>query len=478
MHAFAKPSLAAILPVFLLIGLVPVAFAETGCVEDVPDIDVSPANIISGPGQTVAYTVLVENEDSDNCPIKNFTLSGTSTAGFSVSFSPSTLYIEPLESETAIMRVTVPSGAAAQQSNVSARVNGGNMSNSVSVGLEVREEVEECDVQVSSVRFKETDANEFDSDFAQDDEVSVYADISLIGNAASDVLMELFVEGSLFDSETDRFSGNSEATFKFGNKIPTKNYNDEVDVRVVATPTCNPSNTDEDEDRFDILESDEEVDIEFDVGTPGKTRLGGEVTSRIFVENKGSDNVKVNVDAWLCKERQECSVVMDCGDTTLVVEDDDVVEFVCTGTPKETGIYRVEAEVTFEDDEDFEKSNQFPVYDDFEQPEVSGASDDDFEPGKVSEIRYICEGGTRKAVFTTLSGTQKADVEYCPFGCENGNCNKPSVKTAAKQSGVSDGNVESNRTANPREPVFNRPSYDLSTFIGWLKNLLFSFQPN
>lgn len=472
-----------VLAAFLLVfGTGAVAFADVGCVESLHDIDITPSSLVSPPGETAVFVIEVENEDSDNCPIKQFTFSATSTAGFSFSFRPSSLLIEPEESDTTLMKVSVPSSTAASTYEIKAFVHSGTLTRSKIVNLEVREEIEECTVKVSNLRFKETNADDFESEFSNDDEVSVFVDVSLIGNAASQIILELFADGSLIDSETDLFSANSDTTFRFGNRILTKNYDDDIDVKVVATPFCNPDETDETDDEIEIEEMEDDIDVEIDVGTPGNTVVGREVTSRIFAENNGAKDVRINVDAFLCRVGVGCNIEMNCDDSIILVEDDDTEEVICRATPREVGTYRVDAHVSLEDDEDVERSRSFFVYVTEEElrartptaPTVIVSTEEQRSAEKVVEVNYVCSGSLRQAVYKTTEGVKVTDVEFCPFGCSLGRC--LTTPAGSGQASPTPSEVETPRPIFA-QPQYNPPVFDLNNFIDWLKNLLFS-QPS
>lgn len=453
--------------------------AETGCVEGIPDVIISPSQLVSPPGEVAVFSVDVENEDSDNCPIKTYTMAGSSAIG-GVSFSPSVLHIRPGDSDSVLMKVSVPSDAVNTSYEVMARATGGNFSGTDTAELVVRPEAEECEVLLSSLRFKEKNSDSFESSFAKDDEVSVYVDVSLLGNAESDVTLELFADGGVVDSETDKYPADSDTTFRFGNRILTKNYNDDVGIRVVATPSCNPSESDEETDTIEIEESEDDIDLEVNVGNPGSTVVGREVVTRVFVENNGEEDTDVNVDAKLCRDGYGCDIEMSCGDSTFFVESDKTTETLCRAVPSLPGKYRVEVEVTFEGDQDFEESNDFFVYStDAElaanRPSIYAQNASLAEEvEKVKEVRYTCKGDIKQAVFTTTKDVKISDVEFCPNGCKDGRCVS---KAAAKPTGaIKNGGPESDRSA---EPVFSRPSYVgpsqyVEAFFEWLKNLLSS----
>ena len=203
-------------------------------------------------------------------------------------------------------------------------------------------------------------------------------------------------------------------------------------------------------------------------------------------ENDGEEDVKVNVDAKLCGA-DGCDIEMNCGDSTILVEDDDTEEVVCIGRATSEGKYRVEAEVTFEGDEDTERSNDFFVYaTDGAIPKTvpgtkfgtaSNASESVPEEvvEKLKQIKYVCNGNMRQAIFSTTNGVSTSDIEYCQNGCVTGTCR--SLKSTASSGKTV--LVPGTDADNTPKPVFNAPKYtppvfDLDNFLGWLKNLLFS----
>ena len=486
MRTAIKPAILVLAAFSLVLALPSLASADGSCIPQIPDVIVSPSQLTSPPGQAAVFTVDVENEDSDNCPIKQFTMSATNDGGFSVTFSPSTLFIRPKDSETTLMRVSVPSGTVPGEFRITAITNNGNFSGSDEAALEVRQDVTTCEVRVSNLRFKEKNANTFESRFAKDDDVYATVDVSLLGSATSDVTLELFVDGDIYDSETDAYPANSETTFRFGNAIKTKNYVDDIDVKVVATATCNPTETDEDTDNIDIIEAEDDIDLDVTVGNPGSTSVGKDILSRVFIENDGEEDVKVNVDAKLCGA-DGCDIEMNCGDSTILVEDDDTEEVVCIGRATSEGKYRVEAEVTFEGDEDTERSNDFFVYaTDGAIPKTvpgtkfgtaSNASESVPEEvvEKLKQIKYVCNGNMRQAIFSTTNGVSTSDIEYCQNGCVTGICRAAKAIASNGKTVL----VPGTDADNTPKPVFNAPKYtppvfDLDNFLGWLKNLLFS----
>lgn len=456
--------------------------AQTDCTAGIPDIDITPATLVAPPGETAVFTAEVENRDSDNCPVKEFSLSANSDAGFSVSFSPSKVTLAPDDRDSVLMKVAVPSDADVSIDNITAFVTGGGLTRSAQASVDIREEIEECTVKVSSLRFKERNADEFETTFSQDDEVSAFVDVALVGNTASDIVLEMFVDGNLFDSETEPLPANSETTFRFGNRIGTNNFNDNINVEVVATPICDPDEADDVERTIDIRETDDDIDLEFEVGRPSNTVVGREVSSRVFAENNGADRVKINVDAFLCLQGVGCRIEMNCGDSIIFVEDDDTEELICTGAPNRAGVWRVDAHISFEDDDDIERSSNFFVYETEAElaartplpPQISRSIEEVDEPEeseKIREVNYVCSGSLRQAVYKTDVDVKVSDVEFCPFGCSQGRCLTTPGSAVREPASVF---VEGEE---PR-PVFTRPEFnpaalDLNSFLDWLKNLLF-----
>jgi len=129
------PAILAFLVVFSALSLGH-AQAETGCTEGIPDVTISPSQLVSPPGQTAVFSVDIENEDSDNCPIKTYTMAGSSEIG-SVSFSPSVLHIRPGDSDSVLMKVSVPSDAVSKSYQVMARATGGSFSGTDTADLVV-----------------------------------------------------------------------------------------------------------------------------------------------------------------------------------------------------------------------------------------------------------------------------------------------------------------------------------------------------
>lgn len=467
-----KAPLAAVILFFLAASFVFVpVLAETGCTQNKPDISISPSRISSPPGQTVAFTIDVDNEDSDNCAIRNFLMSGTSELGTNPSFRPTQLSIQPQESETTLMTVKVPSDARVGTYTVDAFVDRGqNLFDSAKAEVEVLEKLESCEVRVSNLRFKEKNDDEFKDEFSSDDEVGVIVDVSLIGNVNSDVQLTLFADGKIISTETDHYTANSDTTFRFGNRIITKNYVDNIDVKVVATPSCNPENSDDDKETIELTEGDEEIDIDVDVGKPGNTIVGQEVTSRVFIENTGEKDVKVNVDGRLCTTGSKCTTEMFCGESVVLIEKDDIDEILCRVTPTASGTYHVEINVFFNNDEDVEKSLDFVV------SEVGGpvitptGQVNESQSAKLREITYTCSGNVRQALYTTSQGQQTSDIEFCPLGCSNGRCLQ--TATPSKSSGVPTTDVK--EAEEILRPKYNPPVFDLGNFFDWFKSLFFS----
>ncbi|MBI4894281.1 MAG: hypothetical protein HY833_00920 [Candidatus Aenigmarchaeota archaeon] len=460
------------------------SYADTICRDEVPDVTIYPSSIVSPPGQTAVFTVEVENEDPDSCELKTFNMTGYSSDGFGISLNPSVLYIRPGDSETALMKVSVPSGATSLTYEVSARATGGIYTGIGDAEITVREAIEDCEVRVGNMRFKEKDSDEFKSTFAKDDEVRTYVDVSLLGNSPSKVTLDLYADGNVIESATENYPENSDTTFKFATKVLTKNYNDNINMRVVATAACNPTESDEDEDRVEIEESDDDIEIDFTSNNPPSTVVGREVSARAFVENLGTEDTKVNVDARMCRDAYGCDVEMDCGESVVIVENADakkhVNEIVCRGIPTLPGKYRVEFTVTFEGDEDHEDTNSFFVYStDAELAakrqglNISYSSPAAAEVAEaVKQVRYVCKGNLRQAIFTTTNGVKVSDIEFCPSGCKDGTCSKKAASKKAELKPSDNGDSEPKPKFS--EPRYNPAVFDLDNLLGWLKNLMFS----
>ena len=456
--------------------------ADTICVDEVPTVSLYPSSLVSPPGQTAVFTVEVENEDPDSCPLKTFNLTGYSSDGFGVSLNPQTLYIRPGDSETALVKVSVPSGATNLTYEISVRAAGGKYTGIGDADVVVRQAVEDCEARVGNMRFKEKNSDEFTSTFAKDDEVTTYVDVSLLGNSPSKVTLDLYADGSIIESATEDYPENSATTFKFATKVLTKNYNDNINMRVVATPACNPTETDDDTDTVEIEEADDDIDIDFTVSNPPSTVVGREVVARAFVDNLGSEDTKVNVDARLCRDTYGCKAEMDCGESVEIVESSDerkhINEFVCRGTPTLAGKYRVEFTVTFEGDEDHEDTRDFFVYStDAELAErrpVAGNVTSTVPSSEVAEsirqIRYVCRGDLRQAVYTTTNGVKVSDIEFCPNGCRDGTCSKGTPSKKVELNTPESAGGENRPTFS--EPRYNPVVSDLANFFRWLKNLM------
>ena len=465
-------TLASVVSVVLMFGLVSVGSAthiDPNCFDEFPDIDISPTHIVGAPGDLVVFTVFVENDDNDNCPTKNFDLTSDDPPGVTVSFSPSTLIISPKNDDTALMKVSIPSGASNGTIPINVFVSEGNLTSNEFVQVDVREDIEECTVKVSNLRFREVNDVDFDNEFSDDDQVSVFADIALVSNAPSEVTMELYVEGLLFDSETDLFGANSDATFKFGNRIFTEAFNDRIDVEVVAIPACDPTEDDSADKVLRINVKEEDIELEIDVGTPSNTFIGEEVKGRVFIENIGEENVRVNVDAFIC-EGNDCTQ-MDCGESIFFIIEDELEELVCTATATKAGDYKVKTITTYEDDKDTYTSRQFTIFDsaaEQSQTSVTVSSGSGEASGKIRGLDYVCDGNIRQALYTTLTATRTSDIEFCPLGCEDGQCvDSPPARDFVVGSESEDETVEE-ETEKPR---FNEPELDLNNFFDWLKNL-------
>lgn len=478
MRALNGPALFAIFSIVLSIASIGLASADTGCSERNPLITIFPSSITSPPGQTVAFTVQVKNDDFDNCPIKPFYVSATSN-NLTVSISPGNFTLAPGEAQTSLLKVVVPSDAPTKDYDVVVTTNDVNFTSSQTTTVQVRPQVESCQVQVSNLRFKATTSNQFSTSFNRS-EVGVYSDLALLGNnVVSNVTLQLFVNGNLFDSISDFYSGNSITTVKFKNNIHTDNFADNVNVMVKALPYCNPANSDETSTSFSIQPVNEKVHLTMVIGTPNETVVNNNAVSRIFLRNVGTENTTANVDGFLCDTTNNCETEMLCGNSILFIAPDQTQEIDCRVNITARGTYRVQGVATFGEQRIAQNSLDFRVVSYLGQtaPSSVTSSTSASSANAVNQIAYVCSGSLRQAVYTTNDGTKTSDIEYCPRGCNSGSC----IETGQPGKTIQNPSLLGN-SQEVNQPVFSPPEQtsiitQINGFIDWIKNLLFP-RPN
>jgi len=89
---------------------VTVTYGPVPCVRSQPTVSMSPGNPSVYSGSSVNYTVTVLNNDSTGCGSSSFGLSSTVPATWTSSFSQVSLTINPGQSASATMTVSVPAG--------------------------------------------------------------------------------------------------------------------------------------------------------------------------------------------------------------------------------------------------------------------------------------------------------------------------------------------------------------------------------
>lgn len=473
MGVASRLAILALFAVFSL-GFGGVALADTGCSERDPLITVFPSTITSPPGQTAAFTVEIRNQDTENCPIKPFFVNGTPAKNLSVTFDPSSFTLAPGEAKTSLMKVLVPSDAAIRDYDIQIQANDVNFTSRQTATVTVRQDIQDCDARISNLRFKEKSASGFDTIFSRSDEVITFVDLSVLGKAVTNVTVDFFVEGNLFDEIVGFYSGNSVTTLKFANTIRMSNFADNVNVRVTAVPFCNPQKKDQVSSTVSRRQTDEAVLVSMVLGTPNDTVVGEEILSRVFLKNEGKKNTTVNVDAFLCDTNNVCRTEMDCGDSIIFIETDDTIGVNCKANATSVGTFRVKAVATFGEDRINKISKDFYVYSTRQQLKSGGTTTPaSVETPRVNEVSYVCSGKIRQAVFTTSEGTKVSDVEFCVNGCGAGSClrSAPAKTAATKTASVPAGSGQPAPVFS--KPQFTPPIFDLDNFLDWLKNLLF-----
>ena len=81
------------------------------CAPLAPTITVSSTNYIGLAGSTLSYTVAVQDNDTAPCDSSSFNLSATAPAGWTASVVPTSLSLDPGQTDTATLTVTSPNGA-------------------------------------------------------------------------------------------------------------------------------------------------------------------------------------------------------------------------------------------------------------------------------------------------------------------------------------------------------------------------------
>lgn len=448
--------------------------ALAACTPNNPEIIVSPSSLAVNPGDIAAFSVKVTNKDDGSCSLNNFTLTGTSLEGFGINFNPSTLFMAPGASETSLMKVSIPSNAATKQSDVTAKATSSNYSSTSITVIDVQQKIDQCSVSLNNLRFQEKNSNVFETQFSKDDELTSYADLSMLNGVNGNVTIQLFADGSLVDSNTNFYPGNSQTTYKFGTKIFTSNYADKINMRAVATPACNPGTTSEDTETIDISKLDTGARIEMTLGIISNIVLGEDVNASVFIKNKGSNSTLINLDASLCRVGFNCTVEMSCGDSIFLIQKDELKELKCTARPQITDQYWVNAELTFEGEQDNEISNIFYVKTSSGQI-VPGTGTTTSGSQTVSlSVNYTCSGDIRQATFPTSQGIKTSDVEFCQFGCIAGECLKePPFQKAKPKTTTGSGVDEMTNEKTFSRPQFNPYEFDFAKLFDWIKNLLF-----
>ena len=91
---------------------VTVNYGALTCTPAAPVVSASPADPSGTPGNSVGYTVSIQNRDSAACPSSTFSLSSTQPAGWSTSFSSSAITLGAGQSGSVTMTKTIPAGTA------------------------------------------------------------------------------------------------------------------------------------------------------------------------------------------------------------------------------------------------------------------------------------------------------------------------------------------------------------------------------
>lgn len=461
----------------MLFGMVPIVNAES-CV-DRPDIKITPDSIDIQPGNSASFIINVKNENNDNCPINNFRLTSNSEMNVGITFSPSTFNLIPQNSQTSTMKVSIPSSFSDTSFEIDILAEYNGISRSEDVIINVRNLNKICNIDVSNIKFKEKNAIDFATEFSNNDDVNVYADVSLSGNTGNDVVIELFTNGNLIDSVTEYFSANSRSTIKFNNKIFTETFNDNIDVKVLATPTCDSTNEDEKIETLKIKQNVDNLSIDFISGNPGDTIVGELITSRFFADNNGEVDVRINLDAYLCKG-SECSD-LNCGDSILTVDKGESESITCTGIARDSGKYKTKAEITFENEIDYVESDLFNVYENSLEAKNIGnlvlnntnlvsnntnllSSQIQYQ-NEIQNQEYSCLGNIRQIIY---SDSSTSDIEFCPFGCSNGQCLNQII-TSNDSIINSEKNTQEQIIDN--QPKFNKSIRFLEFLAGFFNNI-------
>ena len=83
-------------------------FSPTTCIQENPSVSISPISQWSNPGESLAYTVSLINNDNSICSSSTFNLSAAISAGWTSSFLSTTLDVAPGQTGTATVTVTSP----------------------------------------------------------------------------------------------------------------------------------------------------------------------------------------------------------------------------------------------------------------------------------------------------------------------------------------------------------------------------------
>ena len=83
-------------------------FSPTTCIQENPSVSISPISQWSNPGESLAYTVSLINNDNSICSSSTFNLSAAISAGWTSSFLSTTLDVAPGQTGTTTVTVTSP----------------------------------------------------------------------------------------------------------------------------------------------------------------------------------------------------------------------------------------------------------------------------------------------------------------------------------------------------------------------------------
>lgn len=419
--------LAVFVAAFVMVGGSGYSYAQA-CVTSSPFVSISPSSLSADPGDTLSYTVSVNNRDSSGCLPRDFTIE-VQSADFSFFVSQPTITIIPGESKNVLIDVSIPSSTPPGTKTFSVLVNQASDLATAQASIDVREEVATtCNIRVDTVDVFEERFSTPDTNFCSKDKLKVRAGISNSGDLAANMNVKLIVNGKVEDTRTVNMPSKGFGTFFFDRLIDTEALGlTLVNVRVEATASC-----DEDvpyvERRVTVEDCEDQCVVRSSIAAPSQQKTGP-LTSSLYVVNNGGEAELTHVDVFLCKEGS-CSEV-SCGDGTFTLERGEYKTISCESRADIPGKYQFKVETLACGSADIDYSREFEVSSLYSPTPTTPSSSSLCEERALDE--YYCSGNIRQRAFQRLDCSKEInDVEYCPLGCSSGSCIKTESLPSAR----------------------------------------------